>query len=73
MTESQSEEKAKLEARVRKLNREASETAMELHDLTEELPTAYLRIMEVAKKSFEKHEELARHKAMLNAMNDSGS
>ncbi|MDA8028893.1 MAG: CCE_0567 family metalloprotein [Nitrospiraceae bacterium] len=48
-----------LEARFRKLARQAAETAMELHDLTEELPGAYLRIEEVARKAFLKHKEWA--------------
>ena len=51
-----------LEARFRKLTRQAAETAMELHDLTEELPGAYLRIEEVAKKAILKHQEWAEAK-----------
>lgn len=46
-----------LKAQMRKLKREASETAMELHDLTEELPGAYMRIMDVAHTAFLKHSE----------------
>lgn len=53
------EERERVEAKVRKLVRQAAETSMELHDLTEELPGAYLRIPEVAKKSYDKHLELA--------------
>ncbi|MHB1756538.1 MAG: CCE_0567 family metalloprotein [Leptospirillum sp.] len=51
-----------LEGKYRKLARQASETAMELHDLTEELPGAYQRIEEVAKKAILKHQEWAEAK-----------
>lgn len=51
-----------LEARFRKLSRQAAETAMELHDLTEELPGAYRRIEEVARKAILKHQEWAEAK-----------
>jgi hypothetical protein len=46
-----------LKGRVRKLKREAAETSMELHDLTEELPGAYLKIMDTAHTTFLKHRE----------------
>ena len=46
-----------LKAQVRKLKREASETSMELHDLTEELPGKYMMIMDVAHTAFLKHRE----------------
>jgi hypothetical protein len=51
-----------LEGRYRKLARQAAETAMELHDLTEELPGAYQRIEEVAQKAMAKHREWAEAK-----------
>ena len=52
-------DKKELEARFRKLTRQAAETSMELHALTEELPGAYLRIEEVARKAILKHKEWA--------------
>lgn len=52
-----------LEGRYRKLTRQAAETAMELHDLTEELPGAYQRIEEVARRAVTKHQEWAEAKA----------
>jgi hypothetical protein len=52
-----------IEARYKKLTRQAAETAMELHDLTEELPGAFERIEEVARKAIEKHKEWAQAKA----------
>lgn len=55
-----------LEARIRKLTHQSAETSMELHDLTEELPGAYLRILDVARKTYDKHEELAQAKAELS-------
>ncbi len=49
-----------LRNQVKKLKREAAERSMELHDLTEELPGAYQRIMEVAARTYEKHLEWAK-------------
>lgn len=66
VTQDTEKERDLLEARVRKLTRQAAETSMELHDLTEELPGAYLRILEVARKTYDKHEELAQAKAELS-------
>ena len=51
-----------MEGRYRKLARQAAETAMELHDLTEEIPGAYRKIEEVAKKAILKHQEWAEAK-----------
>ena len=52
-----------LEGRYRKLARQAAETAMELHDLTEELPGAYQRIEEVAQKAVAKQMKCQTRKA----------
>ncbi|WP_099590488.1 CCE_0567 family metalloprotein [Leptospirillum ferriphilum] len=55
-------DRKELETFYRKLTRQAAETAMELHDLTEELPGAYQRIEEVAQKAIRKHQEWAKAK-----------
>ncbi|AIA30821.1 CCE_0567 family metalloprotein [Leptospirillum ferriphilum] len=55
-------EHKELESLYKKLTRQAAETAMELHDLTEELPGAYQRIEEVAQKAIRKHQEWAKAK-----------
>lgn len=44
-----------LKAEVRKLNAKATQAKMDLHDLSEELPTNWERIPEVAKIAHEAH------------------
>lgn len=61
-----------LEARYRKLTRQAAETAMELHDLTEELPGAFQRIESVALKAIEKHKEWAQAKEAFEKAGQTG-
>jgi len=56
---------ATLEQAIRKLKREAAERAMELHDLTEELPGAYARILEVAQRTYDKHLEFIEARNQL--------
>lgn len=47
-----------LKAEVRKLNAKATQAKMDLHDLSEELPTHWERIPEVAKIAHEAHAAL---------------
>ncbi len=47
-----------LETRVRKLSMRATDAKMELHDLSEELPTDWQRIPEVAERTFAVFREL---------------
>jgi hypothetical protein len=63
-------EAATLDQRVKKLKREAAERAMELHDLTEELPGAYARIMDVAKRTYDKHVEFMEARIRLEKTNN---
>ncbi|WP_341889042.1 CCE_0567 family metalloprotein [Variovorax sp. YR752] len=44
-----------LKAEIRKLNARATQAKMDLHDLSEELPTNWERIPEVAKVAHEAH------------------
>jgi len=48
-----------LKARLKKLNAQAVQAKMDLHDLSEELPTDWEKIPEVAQKAFEVHRLLA--------------
>ncbi|MBI5268047.1 MAG: hypothetical protein HY856_00035 [Burkholderiales bacterium] len=47
-----------LKAEIRKLNARATQAKMDLHDLSEELPTNWERIPEVAKTAHEAHAAL---------------
>ncbi|HYN58166.1 MAG TPA: CCE_0567 family metalloprotein [Rubrivivax sp.] len=53
-----------VKAEVKKLNAKATQAKMDLHDLSEELPTHWQRIPEVARIAFEAHAALvdARHR-----------
>jgi hypothetical protein len=48
-----------LKARLKKLNAQAVQAKMDLHDLSEELPKDWEKIPEVAQKAFEAHRLLA--------------
>jgi len=47
-----------LKARARKLNAKATQAKMDLHDLSEELPTNWERILEVAQVAHDAHAAL---------------
>ncbi|HYA65230.1 MAG TPA: CCE_0567 family metalloprotein [Burkholderiaceae bacterium] len=47
-------------ATLKRLNARATQTKMDLHDLSEELPTNWQRIMEVAQAAFDAHAALAQ-------------
>lgn len=57
-----------LRARVRRLNSEAGQLKMDLHDLAEELPHGWERIMDVARRTAEKYAELAEARRLLEAL-----
>jgi hypothetical protein len=59
-------ETVKLE--VRKLNAKATQAKMDLHDLSEELPTNWERIPEVARFAFEAHTALMAARQRLAAL-----
>lgn len=56
-----------LKAVVRKLSAQATQAKMDLHDLSEELPTDWQRIPEVAARCHDLHARLAEARAKLKA------
>ena len=56
-----------LKAEVKKLNAKATQAKMDLHDLSEELPTNWERIPEVARTAHEAHAALVDARARLAA------
>jgi hypothetical protein len=47
-----------LKARLKKLNARATQAKMDLHDLSEDLPTNWEKILEVAQRCHEAHAQL---------------
>ncbi len=58
-----------LKAEIKKLNAKATQAKMDLHDLSEELPTNWERIPEVAKTAHEAHAALIAARAKLASVN----
>jgi hypothetical protein len=57
-----------LKTDVKKLNAKATQAKMDLHDLSEELPTNWEKILEVAQTAHDAHEKLmAARKALAAA------
>ncbi len=56
-----------LKAEIRKLNARATQSKMDLHDLSEELPTNWERIPEVAKLAYDAHVALVEARKRLAA------
>ena len=56
-----------LKAEIKKLNARATQAKMDLHDLSEELPTNWERIPEVARVAHEAHAALVAARAQLAA------
>lgn len=56
-----------LKAEIRKLNAKATQAKMDLHDLSEELPTDWQRIPAVAQAAFDAHAALVDARARLAA------
>ncbi|HEX5785337.1 MAG TPA: CCE_0567 family metalloprotein [Burkholderiaceae bacterium] len=56
-----------LKAEVKKLNAKATQAKMDLHDLSEDLPTGWQRIPEVAQTAFDAHQALTDARARLAA------
>ena len=57
-----------LKAEVKKLNARATQAKMDLHDLSEELPTNWERIPEVARIAFDAHVALVEARKRLAAL-----
>ena len=47
-----------LKARIKKLNSQATQAKMDLHDLSEDLPTGWEKILEVAQRCHDAHAAL---------------
>ena len=56
-----------LKAEVKKLNAKATQAKMDLHDLSEELPTNWQKILEVAQVAYDAHAALTAARAQLAA------
>jgi hypothetical protein len=57
-----------VKAEVKKLNAKATQAKMDLHDLSEELPTNWERIPDVARIAHEAHAALVEARARLAAL-----
>jgi len=57
-----------LKAEIKKLSSQAVQAKMDLHDLSEELPTNWERIPEQAQKTFQIYEKLIAAKQKLTAL-----
>jgi hypothetical protein len=57
-----------VKAELKKLNARATQAKMDLHDLSEELPTNWQRIPEVARIAFDAHAALVEARARLAAL-----
>ena len=57
-----------LKAEIKKLNARATQAKMDLHDLSEELPTNWERIPEVARVAHEAHAALVAARGKLAAL-----
>jgi hypothetical protein len=56
-----------LKAQVKKLNQQATALKMDLHDLSEDLPTGWEKIPEVAQKAYAAHAALNEARKALTA------
>ena len=54
-----------LKARIKRLNYEAGQLKLDLHDLSEDLPNGWEQIMPVAERTYKKYAELAAAKQQL--------
>ena len=54
-----------LKAQVKKLNAQATQLKMDLHDLSEELPVNWENILELAARTYEAYKALADARARL--------
>ncbi len=59
------EEAEDAKAQLKKLNAQATALKMDLHDLAEDLPTGWEKIMEVAQKAFNAYQNLDAAKKRL--------
>jgi hypothetical protein len=56
-----------LKAEIKKLNAQATSLKMDLHDLAEDLPTGWERILDVATRTYQTYERLSEARGRLAA------
>jgi hypothetical protein len=56
-----------IKAEIKKLNGQATQLKMDLHDLSEDLPTGWEKIPEVAEKTFKAYQQLTEARQKLAA------
>jgi hypothetical protein len=56
-----------LKAEIKKLNGQATQLKMDLHDLSEDLPIGWERIPEIAEKTFQAYQKLTEARQKLAA------
>jgi len=61
------EDQETLKAEIKRLNARATQLKMDLHDLSEDLPTGWERIPAVAAETFQAYEKLAAARQKLAA------
>ncbi len=54
-----------IKAEVKKLNGQATQLKMDLHDLSEDLPTGWEKIPEIAEKTFQAYQQLTAARKKL--------
>jgi len=57
-----------LKAEIKKLSTQATQAKMDLHDLSEELPTDWQKIPDVAQRCYDLHARLTDARARLKAV-----
>lgn len=57
-----------IKAEIKKLNAQATQLKMDLHDLAEDLPTGWEKIPEVAEKTFTAYQQLTEARKKLAAI-----
>jgi hypothetical protein len=62
------EDKDTLKAEIKKLNGQATQLKMDLHDLSEDLPIGWERIPEVAEKTFQAYQKLTAARQKLASL-----
>ena len=56
-----------IKARVKKLNAQAVQAKMDLHDLSEDLPTNWENILDVAQRAYDAHKNLVAARKEMTA------
>jgi hypothetical protein len=56
-----------IKAEVKKLNAQATQLKLDLHDLSEDLPTGWEKIPEVADRTFQAYQKLTAARQLLAA------